>query len=157
MKEVVVLRVGFNPTSPCYNPTHACNIQWYTCTKMNLSTVKWAQWDNPIQRTVRSVHMCMHYALHCAQLLHAILHRTDLIIFSLTVQTITTTPMMSTWGKGNNKLEEHCLAVSESRMLLRGVRMRVRRGYCCRRAVNVAMAASISRDTPSLISIIVVK
>ena len=33
LKEVVVLRTGFNPTrstSPCYNPTHACNIQWYT-------------------------------------------------------------------------------------------------------------------------------
>ena len=30
LKEVVVLRIGFNPTrstSPCYNPTHACNIQ----------------------------------------------------------------------------------------------------------------------------------
>jgi len=27
------LRIVFNPTrstSPCYNPTHACNIQWYT-------------------------------------------------------------------------------------------------------------------------------
>jgi len=33
--------------------------------------------QNPIQRTVRSVHVC---ALHCAQLLHTILHRTDLII-----------------------------------------------------------------------------
>jgi len=33
LKEVVVLRTGFNPTkstSPCYNPTYACNIQWYT-------------------------------------------------------------------------------------------------------------------------------
>ena len=55
LKEVVVLRIGFNPTrstSPCYNTTHACNIQSYrkyihlhTYTKMNLSTVKWAQWD----------------------------------------------------------------------------------------------------------------
>ena len=28
LKEVVVLRIGFNPTrstSPCYKPTHACN------------------------------------------------------------------------------------------------------------------------------------
>jgi len=41
---------------------------------------------NPIQRTVRSVHVC---ALHCAQLLRTILHRTDLIIFPLTLQTIT--------------------------------------------------------------------
>jgi len=30
LKEVIILRIGFNPTrstSPCYNPTHACNIQ----------------------------------------------------------------------------------------------------------------------------------
>jgi len=38
--------------------------------------------------------------LHCAQLLHTILHRTDLIIFPLTLQTITIAPMMSIWGKG---------------------------------------------------------
>ena len=37
--------------------------------------------QNPIQTTVRSVHVC---ALHCAQLLRTILHRTDLIIFPLT-------------------------------------------------------------------------
>ena len=48
--------------------------------------------QNPIQRTVRSAHVC---AAHCAQLLHTILHRTDLIIFPLTIQTITTAPMMS--------------------------------------------------------------
>ena len=43
LKEVVVLRIGFNPsrsTSPCYTSTHACN---NTYTKMNLSTVKWVQ------------------------------------------------------------------------------------------------------------------
>jgi len=56
--------------------------------------------QNPIHRTVRSVHMCVHCALHCAQLLHTILHRTDLITFPLTLQTITTAPMMSIWGKG---------------------------------------------------------
>jgi len=33
--------------------------------------------------------------------LHTILHRTDLIIFPLTLQTITTAPMMSIWGKGD--------------------------------------------------------
>jgi len=48
--------------------------------------------QNPIQRTVRSVHVC---ALHCAHLLCTIMHRTDLIIFPLTLQTITTAPMMS--------------------------------------------------------------
>jgi len=53
--------------------------------------------QNPIQRTVRSVHnMC---ASHSAQLLHAMLHRTDMIIFPLTLQTITTAPMMSISGK----------------------------------------------------------
>ena len=39
-------------------------------------------------------------ALHCAQLLRTILHITDLIIFPLTLQTITIAPMMSIWGKG---------------------------------------------------------
>jgi len=39
-------------------------------------------------------------AVHCVQLLHAILHRTDLIVFPLALQTITTAPMMSMWGKG---------------------------------------------------------
>ena len=39
--------------------------------------------------------------MHCAQLLHTILHRTDLIIFPLTLQTITIAPMMSIWVKGD--------------------------------------------------------
>jgi len=39
-------------------------------------------------------------ALHCAQLLHTILHRTDLIISPLTIQTITIGPMTSIRGKG---------------------------------------------------------
>ena len=42
--------------------------------------------QNPIQRTV-SLFMCV-CASHCAQLLHTILHRTDLIVFPLTLQTI---------------------------------------------------------------------
>ena len=36
LKEVVVLRTGFNPTrpsSPCCKPTHAYNTQWYTIQK----------------------------------------------------------------------------------------------------------------------------
>ena len=36
----------------------------------------------------------------CVQLLHTILHITDLIIFPLALQTITIAPMMSIWGKG---------------------------------------------------------
>ena len=65
---------------------------------MNLSTVKWAQWDKTQSRDLL---VCSYVcALHCAQLLHTILHRTDLIISPLTLQTITTTLMMSIWGKG---------------------------------------------------------
>ena len=80
---------------------------------MNLSTVKWAQWDKTQSRELL---VCSYVcALHCAQLLHTILHRTDLIIFPLTLQTITTAPMMSIWGKG----EAHylwCLFRSHSTM-----------------------------------------
>ena len=101
LKEVMALRIGFNPTrstSPCYNTTHACNI--YVIQKIHtyihkneskhreMGPVR----QNPIQRPVRSVHV---RALHCAQLLHTILHRTDLIIFPLTLQTITIALMTS--------------------------------------------------------------
>jgi len=48
--------------------------------------------QNPIQRTV-SLFICVCIAL-CA-IVHTILHRTDLIVFPLTLQTITTAPMMS--------------------------------------------------------------
>jgi len=66
---------------------------------MNLSTVKWAQWD---KTQSRELSVCSYVcASHCAQLLHTILHRTDLIVFHLTLQTITTAPMMSIWGKGD--------------------------------------------------------
>jgi len=66
--------------------------------------------QNPIHRTVRSVHMC---ALHCAQLLHTILHRTDLIIFPLALQTIAIAPMMSIWGKGEpGKLAPSSIKIS---------------------------------------------
>jgi len=56
--------------------------------KNESSTVKWAQWDKT-QSTELLVcsYVC---ASHCAQLLHTILHRTDLIVFPLTLQTITT-------------------------------------------------------------------
>ena len=60
--------------------------------------MKWAQWDKTQSRELL---VCSYVcASHCAQLLHTILHRTDLIVFSLTLQTITTSPMMSIWGKG---------------------------------------------------------
>jgi len=77
---------------------------------MNLSTVKWAQWDK-IQS--RELLVCSYVcALHCAQLLHTILHRTDLIVAPLTLQTITSAPMMSIWGKGGgSKSLEYVLEV----------------------------------------------
>ena len=54
---------------------------------MNLSKVKWAQWDKTQSRELL---VCSYVcASHCAQLLHTILHRTDLIVFPLTLQTIT--------------------------------------------------------------------
>jgi len=56
--------------------------------------------QNPIQRTVRSVQCSYVCAVHCVQLLHTILHRTDLIIFPFELQTITTALMMSIWGRG---------------------------------------------------------
>jgi len=54
--------------------------------------------QNPIQRTVRSVHMCVQFIVY--NLLHTILRRTDLIILPLTPQTIYIAPMMSISGKG---------------------------------------------------------
>jgi len=60
--------------------------------------VKWAQWDKTQSRELL---VCWYVcASHCAQLLHTILHRTDLTVFPLTFQTITTARMMSIWGKG---------------------------------------------------------
>ena len=66
--------------------------------------------QNPIQKAVGSVHnVC---ALHCAQLLlHTTLHITDLIIFPLTLQTITTAPMMSIRGKGGARPCEQALRI----------------------------------------------
>ena len=44
--------------------------------------------QNPIQRTVSSVHMCVQFTVYnCCT--------TDLIIFPLALQTITIAPMMS--------------------------------------------------------------
>jgi len=73
-----------------YNNTHN------TCKNESKHSEMGPVRQNPIQRPVRSVHnVC---ASHCA--LHIILHRTNLIIFPLTLQTITTALMMSIWGKG---------------------------------------------------------
>ena len=48
---------------------------------MNLSTVKWTQWDKTQSRELL---VCSYVcASHCAQLLHTILHTTDLIVSPL--------------------------------------------------------------------------
>jgi len=65
---------------------------------MNLSTVKWAQWDKAHSRDLLGPFICVCIAL-CTIVAH-ILHRTDPIIFPLTTQTITIAPTMSIWGKG---------------------------------------------------------
>jgi len=84
LKEVVVLRIDFNPTrstSQCYKPTQYTCIQYIHKNESKHSEMGPVR-QNPIQRKVRAVHVC---ALHCAQLLHTILHRTDMIIFPLTL------------------------------------------------------------------------
>jgi len=84
-----------NKCPPPPSPMHAYN---NTYTKMNLSTVKLASETKP---NPENCYVCSYVCtLHCAQLLGTILHRTDLIIFPLTLQTITAAPMMSIWGRG---------------------------------------------------------
>jgi len=62
--------------------------------------------QNPISRELLGLFICVCIAR--AQLLHTILHRTDLIIFPLTLQTITIAPMMSIWGKGGVTYVTRC-------------------------------------------------
>ena len=71
VKEVVVLTIGFNPTRstwPCYNTTQEYN---NTYTKMNLSTVKWAQWDKSQSREQLGLFICVCIAL-CTIVAHNI-------------------------------------------------------------------------------------
>jgi len=62
----------------------------------NIMVCPITQGDHNQQTIVTSVHM------HCAQFLQIILHRTDLIIFPVTLQTIIIAPMMSVSGKGDH-------------------------------------------------------
>ena len=93
-------RIGFNPTrstSPCYNPTRACNIQWYTitCTEMNVSTVKWAQWDKTQSRDLLGLFICVRIA-QCTIVVHNIAqNRPDNFLFYPPDN-----HQMSIWGKG---------------------------------------------------------
>ena len=70
LKEVVVLRIGFNPTkstSPCYKATHAYNTQYKNESKHSeMGPVR----QNPIQRTV-SLFICVWIAL-CTIVAHNI-------------------------------------------------------------------------------------
>ena len=84
LKEVVVLRVRLQS-----HKVHLIMLQYYTMQytvihKIHKNESKHSEMSplrqNPIQRTVRSVHVC---ALYCAQLLHsALLYRTDVITTS---------------------------------------------------------------------------
>jgi len=64
-------------------------------TGQNIMVCPITQGDHNQQTIVTSVHM------HCAQFLQTILHRRDLIIFPVTLQTIIIAPMMSVSGKGD--------------------------------------------------------
>ena len=98
---------------------HIIVLQYYTCmqytviqkihtyTKMNLSTGKWTQWDKTQSRELLGLFICVCNAL--CQLLRTILHRTDLKIFPLNLQTITIAEIMSIWGKGVFQVNNaHC-------------------------------------------------
>ena len=83
---------------------HLTMLQYYTCvqnntyTKMNLSTVKWAQWDKTQSRELLVLFICV-----CTSLCTLVAHNTAQNRpdnFPLALQTITTAPMMSIWGKG---------------------------------------------------------
>ena len=62
--------------------------------------MKWAQWDKTQSRELLGLFICVCIALYT--MLHTILHRTDLIISPLTLQTITIAPIMSIWRKGES-------------------------------------------------------
>jgi len=85
---------------------HLTVLQAYACiqhtvihhTKMNLSKVKWTQWDKTQSRELLGLFICVCIAL-CTIAAHNIAqNRPD--NFPLTLQTITIAPMMSIWAKG---------------------------------------------------------
>jgi len=68
--------------------------------KMNLSTVKWAQWDKTHSRELLRLFICVCIAL-CTTVVHNIAQsRAD--NFPSYPQTIIIAPMMSIWGKGES-------------------------------------------------------
>ena len=75
--------------------------------KNESSTVKWAQWD---KTQSRELYVC---ASHCAQLLHTILHRTDLTITEDDQLALTfLDPLLDFRGK------EHCSGYTSSLTML---------------------------------------
>jgi len=70
----------------------------HTYTKMNLSTVKWAQWDKTQSRELLSMFICVCIALYIIVAHNIAQNRPD--NFPSYPQTITIVPMMSIWGKG---------------------------------------------------------
>jgi len=76
---------------------HAIYIYSDTYTKMNLSTVKWAQWDKTQTRKLLGLFICVCIAL-CTIVVHNTAHnRPD--NFPSYLQAISIAPMMSIWGK----------------------------------------------------------
>jgi len=68
----------------------------HTYTKMNLSTVKWAQWDKTQSRELLGLFICVHRTVHNCCTQYCTEHTwTD----PLTIQTITIAPVMCIWGK----------------------------------------------------------
>jgi len=95
--------------------------------KNESSTAKWAHWDKTQSRELL---VCSYVcASHCAQLLHTTLHRTDLIVFPLTLQTITTSPMMSIWGKGGKPVNG--ISWSPRKILVKDLRQRSGLAWFC--------------------------
>jgi len=125
LKEVAVIRTGFSltrSTSPCHNTTHAC---YNTYTKMNLSTVKWAQWDKTQSRELLGLFICV-----CIELCTIVAHNTAQNRrdnFPSTLQTITIAPMMSIWGKGGCNGREEWIRVAHD-VCAAGHAKRCRRG-----------------------------
>ena len=74
LREVVVLRIDFNPID---QPHHVTNLYMHTVYNNTHNTCKNESKhsemgpvrQNPIQRTARSVHMCVHHTVHncCTQ------------------------------------------------------------------------------------------
>jgi len=95
----MVLRIRLQPyqdVTILHMHTIYSQTQNNTYTKMNLSTVKWAQWDKTQSRELLGLFICV--CIHCVQIAHnAAQNRPDNFP---SCPPITIAPMMSIWGKG---------------------------------------------------------